>query len=96
MLYFVMLEKTPAYRRLNKAAVLRHVENIRMLDDSGKLAFCGAFQGYPGKAGMYILQADSREEAEALCKAEPLVLEGYATYTLGGLHAATKENNYLL
>ena len=33
-----------------------HVENIRKLDDEGKLEICGVFKGYPGMAGMYILK----------------------------------------
>ena len=43
-----------------------------------------------------MLKVDSREEAEAICNAEPFVAEGYATYRLVALHAGTKENNYLL
>ena len=45
---------------------------------------------------MYILRAGSLEEAEALCKLEPLVLEGFATYKLKALQPANKDNNYLL
>lgn len=95
-LYVMMLEKSKTYRKLNKAALVRHVENIRSLDDGGKLELCGAFKGYPGMAGMYILKVDSREEAEEICESEPLVVEGYVTYKLSGLQVATKENNYLL
>ena len=47
-------------------------------------------------AGMYILRAGSYEEAEELCKQEPLVLEGFATYKLKALQVANKENHYLL
>lgn len=36
-------------------------------------------------AGMYILKTESREEAEELCKMEPLVTGGYATYKLAAL-----------
>ena len=36
------------------------------------------------------------EEADALCRQEPLVVEGYATYLLAALQVADKENNYLL
>ena len=39
---------------------------------------------------------DSREEAEELCKMEPLVIGGYATYKLVTLQVANRENNYLL
>ena len=45
---------------------------------------------------VYILLGEGFEEAEALCKLEPLVAEGFATYTLATLHVADKDNNYLL
>ncbi len=45
---------------------------------------------------MVIFKTQSYEEAEALCKQEPLVVEGYATYTLAALQVAHKENHYLL
>ena len=47
-------------------------------------------------AGMYILKTGSREEAEELCKREPLVAGGFAKYKLVGLQVANRENNYLL
>ena len=92
----MMIEKTKTYNRLTKAVVTEHVENIRKVDDAGKLEFCSVFKGYPGMAGMYILKTESREEAEALCKQEPLVIGGYATYKLVELQVANRENNYLL
>lgn len=95
-LYVMFIEKTKTYNRLTKAAVERHVANIRALDDEGRLELCGVFKGYPGVAGMYILRADSYEEAEELCKREPLVTEGFATYKLKALQVANRENNYLL
>lgn len=45
---------------------------------------------------MYILKTESREEAEEICKAEPLVVGGYATFKLVGFQIANRENNYLL
>lgn len=95
-LYVMFIEKTKTYNRLTKAAVERHVANIRALDDEGRLELCGVFKGYPGVAGMYILRADSYEEAEELCKREPLVTEGFATYKLKALQVANRENSYLL
>ena len=94
--YMMMLKKSKTYNRMTKKAVTEHVENIRGLDDAGKLEICGVFKGYPGMAGMYILKTDSREEAEALCELEPLVIQGYATYQLVTLQIADRENNYLL
>ena len=95
-LYVMFIEKTKTYNRLTKAAVERHVANLKALDEEGHMELAGVFKGYPGVAGMYILKAGSFEEAEALCQREPLVLEGFATYKLKALQVADKENNYLL
>lgn len=96
LMYMMMIEKTKTYNKITKKVVEEHVENIRRLDDEGKLEICGVFKGYPGMAGMYILKTESREEAEEICKREPLVIGGYAKYRLVGLQIANKENNYLL
>ena len=95
-MYMMMLEKTKTYNRITKKVVEEHVANIRELDDAGKLEICGVFKGYPGMAGMYILKAESREEAKQLCDREPLVVGGYATYKLIDFLIANRENNYLL
>ena len=96
LFYVMFIDKDKNYKKINKAMVIKHVENIRQLDESGKLEICGAFKGYPGVAGMLVLKVDSVEEAEAICKAEPFVAEGYATYRLVSLHVGNRENNYLL
>ena len=96
LLYMMLIEKSKTYNRVTKQVITEHVENIRRLDDAGKLEICGVFQGYPGMAGMYILKTESREEAEEICSREPLVVGGYATYKLVGLQVANRENNYLL
>ena len=95
-LYMMFIEKTKTYNKLTKAAVERHVANLKELDERGHIELAGVFKGYPGVAGMYILRAGSYEEAEELCKQEPLVLEGFATYKLKALQVANKENHYLL
>ena len=95
-MYLMMIKKSKTYSKLTKQTVLEHVENIRKLDDQGKLEICGVFHGYPGMAGMYILKVESLEEAEEICKAEPLVTKGYATSQLAGQEIASRENNYLL
>lgn len=96
LMYMMMIEKSKTYNKLTKKIVIEHVENIRKLDDEGKLEICGVFKGYPGMAGMYILKTNSREEAEEICRMEPLVVGGYATYKLAALQIANRENNYLL
>lgn len=95
-LYVMLIEKTKLYNGLTKAAVERHAANLKKLDDTGRLELGGAFKGYPGVAGMYVLRAESYEAAEELCRSEPLVLEGFATYKLRALRPAGRENNYLL
>lgn len=95
-LYVMQIVKSKSYNKMTRKVVERHVENIRKLDDEGHLELCGVFKGYPGVAGMYILRAESREDAEELCKLEPLVVEGFATYTLHALQVADRDNNYLL
>jgi len=94
--YVMFIERGKNYNRINREMVVKHVDFIRNLDDEGKLVLCGPFKGYPGVAGMIILKAESFEEADALCKAEPFVAEGYATYKLRALRVGDRENNYLL
>ena len=96
LMYLMMIKKSKSYNKLTRQAIVEHVENIRKLDEEGKLEICGVFQGYPGMAGMYLLKTESREEAEEICNAEPLIVGGYATYKLVTLQIADRENNYLL
>ena len=96
LMYMVIIEKGKSYDEMTMEIISKHVENIKRLDDQGKLEICGVFKDYPGMAGMYILKADSREEAEALCDREPLVMGGYAACKLVALQIADRENNYLL
>lgn len=95
-LYVMTIKKGKTFNKVTKAVITRHVENLKKLDAAGKIELCGPLKGYPGVAGMVIFKTPSYEEAEALCKQEPLVAEGYATYTLASLQVASKENNYLL
>ena len=95
-LYVMIIKKSKTFNKVTKAVITRHVENLRRLDADGKIELCGPFKGYPGVAGMVIFKTQSYEEADALCKTEPLVAEGYAAYTLASLQVADKENNYLL
>ena len=95
-LYVMFIERGKTYNKITKALVEEHVENIKRLDEAGNLELCGVFKGYPGVAGMLILKTQSYEEAEEICKSEPLVAGGYATYKLRSLQVADKENNYLL
>jgi uncharacterized protein YciI len=94
--YVMFIERGKDYNKINREMVVRHVDFIRNLDDEGKLVLCGPFKGYPGVAGMVILKTESFEEADAICKTEPFVANGYATYKLRALKVGDRENNYLL
>jgi len=94
--YVMFIERGKTYNKINKEMVVKHVENIRKLDDDGKLVLCGATKGYPGVGGMVVFEAENDIEAEAICKAEPFVAEGYATYKFFSLRVGNRENNYLL
>ncbi len=93
-LYVMFIERGKTYNKLTRAMIEKHVDHLRRLDESGKLELCGAFKAYPGVAGMVILKTESFEEADALCKQEPLVAEGYASYKLRILQPGNKANNY--
>ena len=95
-LYVMQIVKEKTYNRITKAVITEHVENLRRLDDDGKLELCGVYKKYPGVAGMVILKAESYEEAEELCRREPLVAGGFASYTLHAIQVADRENGYLL
>ncbi|MCL1797684.1 MAG: YciI family protein [Eggerthellaceae bacterium] len=94
--YVMLIERGKTYNKINKEMVIKHVDFMRKLDDDGKLEFCGAFKGFPGMGGMIILKTESYEEADALCKTEPFVEQGYATYKLYAIQPGNRENNYLL
>jgi uncharacterized protein YciI len=96
-LYYVMfIERGKTYNKINQEIVLKHIEHIKKLDNNGQLVLCGPLKGYPGMAGMVIFKAESHDEAKAICKSEPFVAEGYATYKLGTLEVGNKDNDYLL
>jgi len=94
--YVMLIERGKTYNKINKTMVVKHVEYIKKLDENGKLVLCGATKGSPGIAGMIVFETESYEAAETICKSEPFVAEGYATYKLITLRVGNKENNYLL
>ena len=89
-LYVMFVERGKTYNKMTKAMAERHVAHIKNQDDNGRLALCGLLKGLPGVAGMLVLKAQSYEEAEEICKAEPLVVEGLATYKLVTLQVADR------
>ena len=45
LMYMMMIEKSKTYNKMTKQVVMEHVENIRKLDDEGKLEICGVQTG---------------------------------------------------
>lgn len=44
LMYMMMIEKSKTYSKMTKQVVTEHVENIRKLDDEGKLEICGVLK----------------------------------------------------
>ena len=44
------IKKGKTYNKVTKAVITRHVENLKKLDEAGKIVLCGPFKGYPGVA----------------------------------------------
>ena len=84
-LYVMIIDEGERYAEVSREVTDRHTEYIDRLDKDGSLALYGPLTGHPGVVGMVMLKALSHEEAEALCRAEPLVAGGYATYRLRAL-----------
>ena len=94
--YVMLIKRGKTYNRINRTMVLKHVENIKKLDDDGRLVLCGSTKGYPGVGGMIIFKAENDADAKAICESEPFVAEGYATYEYFSMRVGNRENNYLL
>jgi uncharacterized protein YciI len=95
-LYVMLIERGRTYNRINGETVKKHVDRIRDMDNNGNLVLCGPTKDYPGVAGIIVFGAQDREEAEEICRSEPFVAEGYATYKLVTMRPGNRENNYLL
>jgi len=95
-LYIMLIERSANYNKISGETVKRHVDRIRKMDDDGKLVLCGPTKEYPGVAGIIIFRARNKKEAEEMCKAEPFVIEGYASYKLSSMRPGNRENNYLM
>ncbi len=66
LMYMMLIEKSKTYNKMTRQVVMEHVENIRKLDDEGKLEICGVFKDYPKMAGMYILKTAGRRKQSAM------------------------------
>ena len=73
----------------------RHVAHLKQAAIDGKLFLCGPLIGHGG--AMQIVEAESKEEAEAIIKKDRFISEGfYLNYDIYLLLEANLENNFLL
>lgn len=89
-LYVMLMENKIA---LNSEIVEKHVEHLRLIDQSGNLYLCGPFSDYAG--GMVIISAKNLNEATRIAESDPFIAEKYKTYELRTLEVANRNNNYL-
>jgi uncharacterized protein YciI len=79
--YFVLLSTGPGSigdKDASGAAFRGHMNNISRLADNGSLVLAGPFgKNDFGFRGLFVLNANSIEEAEALVGSDPAVREGY-------------------
>ena len=89
VVYVQLMEKL---KPLDDAVIQAHVAHLKTLDEGGHLVLCGPFTDHPG--GMIVLRAASRQEAETLAAADPLIAEGYETYVMRTLEVADASTGY--
>jgi uncharacterized protein len=90
--FVILLEKVPG-KDATRDTILRHVEHLRKLDQEGRLVLCGPFTDHP--AGMVVVNARDRAEAEAIASADPFVAEGARSFRVWTWLLACAENGYL-
>ncbi|MGB7595449.1 MAG: YciI family protein [Erysipelotrichaceae bacterium] len=78
---------------LNPEIVVRHIDHLRFLDQTGSLVLCGPFTDYPG--GMVVLRTADHLEALRIAQSDPFIAEGYKTFQLRTLEVADASNAYL-
>ena len=89
VVYVQLMEKV---KPLSDAVIEAHRTHLKTLEEGGRLVLCGPFTDYPG--GMVVLRAASLQEAENLVAADPLIAEGYESFSLRTLEIADASTGY--
>ncbi|QQO07632.1 YciI family protein [Breznakiella homolactica] len=85
----------PFTPELSDELTKKHVEHCRDLDSRGILFLCGPVMGE--EKGMFILSAESLEEAEDCVNRDPFIINKcYKSYVINEIEEANAGNNYLL
>lgn len=83
--YFVELIRNPDKPQIDSADIMAiqeaHMQNMSRMAEEGKLLCAGPF-GDGNGGGIWILNVDSYEEAEQLCKQDPAVKNKRLNYKI--------------
>ncbi|MBF0544162.1 MAG: hypothetical protein HQM08_07005 [Candidatus Riflebacteria bacterium] len=77
--YFVRVDKKIGEKKVDKNTFDEHLEYIKKLATEIEL-YAGGFAGVSG--GMIVFKARNLEEADFLCKKDPIVERSYYSYEL--------------
>lgn len=85
--YFVMLVKGPKRAEITDTVLINklqeeHLANIAKLSKKGKLMVAGPFGDDLDWRGIYILDCETKEEAEALIATDPMIRAGMLAYQI--------------
>lgn len=95
MTKYVALLSGKKKQSLTPALLSEHVAHLRALQAQGVLVLCGPFRDDDG--ALQILDAPSREQAEAILTADPFVAQRYyERYALTELIEANEANGWLM
>jgi uncharacterized protein YciI len=95
MAKYVALLSGKKSHTLTDALLSAHVAHLRAQQSAGHLVLCGPLKDNDG--ALQILEAQSREQAEAILKADPFIAQRYyERYALSELIEANEANGWLM
>ena len=74
MLFVIIGRDAPDSKDKRPGARAAHLEYWKPLDDAGRVVLAGPMTDFAGS--LFVLEADSQEEAEALAKGDPYIAAG--------------------
>ncbi len=85
--FFVMLVKGPKRAEITDTVLINklqeeHLANIAKLSKKGKLMVAGPFGDDTDWRGIYVMDCETKEEAEALIATDPMIKAGMLAYQI--------------